>query len=385
MNNDKAQAVHACRYLAEYYVQSFFPGLADQAYKNKVEEVTRMLANTQMPTKEGAEQVDHRTLYAGLYGNESFFDQTAGPLRQLITSAIEQSNLNLEDDKAAQDFYKKVVMFTAVTRGAIAQVADKLIVADDNHFGKPMEIPPLAEPFDATFNESQIYLARWLASDAYPSDLNNYEELKLEAAPNAGKSSPLGCIVEANGSIYHSFLNMLFSGSGLFKECMDEARRLRENPNDPKAPKDPEAQKAFTEAMKKFMYTWSQSSTCERGQAAMLMMLVDSMAKYAGCEFQRPEIPEKVKTTLAELSKKFPDQEKIKGTETDNGYTAHIQPRAWAEAPSAEIPRKNDEKWLQDFYYHPDVFALHMPSFAAFSERYPCTFIPIGGNQSQAG
>jgi hypothetical protein len=49
-----------------------------------------------------------------------------------------------------------------------------------------------------------------------------------------------------------------------------------------------------------------------------------------------------------------------------------------------DCERKNDEKWLQDFYYHYDVFALHMPSFKMFDERYKCEFVPLPANETPA-
>jgi hypothetical protein len=52
-----------------------------------------------------------------------------------------------------------------------------------------------------------------------------------------------------------------------------------------------------------------------------------------------------------------------------------IKPTAEGEEPVAS--QRNDKRFLEDLYYHFDVFALHMPSCAAFSERYDCSFVPI--------
>jgi hypothetical protein len=298
---------------------------------------------------------------------------------------MEEGKFNLEDDAAVQDFYEKVVMFTSMARSIAAVAAN----TTQESFGKPCEEPSvLNEPFHCTFNESQIYLARWLAANEYPADPNNCKGLELgnltPPRPIRGsytKGCLLGGRILNDGMVGHSQLNMFAGGSDLFRECMAEARRLKENPN------DSEAHEAFTEAMKKFMYVWSQSSTCYRGQAAMLMMFVDSMAKYAGCEFQRPEVPEVAKTTLKQLSERFPDRGKVEGSETENGYTSrkiireYRNDQVFREIVN-DFNRKNDEKFLRDLYYHFDVFALHMPSFATFSERYPCTFVPIGENQN---
>jgi hypothetical protein len=129
--------------------------------------------------------------------------------------------------------------------------------------------------------------------------------------------------------------------------------------------------------MKKFMYTWSQSSTVSRGGAAILMMLVDGMAKYAGCQLKRPEVPQEARLALQQLTERFPDKnKKVKGSETDTGYKVRIR--------QFDVPRKNDETWLQDLYYHYDVFALHMPSFAAFDERYKCEFVPLQAAETPA-
>jgi hypothetical protein len=187
---------------------------------------------------------------------------------------------------------------------------------------------------------------------------------KLKESDCVFHENSLEYVLYVDGNVQHAPLNMLFIGSDLFKECMEEAKRLKENPN------DSEALAAFTQAMKKFMYTWSQSSTCFRGQAAMLEMLVDSIAKYAGFELKRPEVPEAAQTALAQLTEKFPDNDPRKpGTETGTGYTVRIR--------GSNVPRKNDKKWLQDFFFHYDVFALHMPNFQTFDERYKCEFVPL--------
>jgi hypothetical protein len=89
----------------------------------------------------------------------------------------------------------------------------------------------------------------------------------------------------------------------------------------------------------------------------MLMMLVDRMTKYAGCQLKCPEVPEVAKTTLSQLTQSFPDGDKIEGSETDTGYTVKLRPyKSHTETRETkgrlyDVPRKNNEKWLQDFYY----------------------------------
>ncbi|MDR0740773.1 MAG: hypothetical protein LBF34_03630 [Puniceicoccales bacterium] len=428
------------QYIAETYIDLFFPEITKGSqYISKMAEIEQRLIN------ERNEQADLRTLTPGNYGDESFFQQTAGPLRQLITDAFEHQALDTDNDSEVQIFFEKIVHFSAIARGAIAAVTnsenmerfgdlarplygtsdtfkaqfkqsnslynDSLIyllhpqASDDiqklkaqlnaqlrMHFFIDYDmISPneslhgyanyIGEPFDISFSESQNYLARWLATDLYPLDPSQWDTLKLGQQANSDyqKRSQFGCAVRGNGYVDHSYLSMLHVGSGIFKECMEEAKRLKENQN------DPEALAAFTQAIKKFMYTWSQSTTCDRGQAAMLMMLVDSMAKYAGCQLKRPEVPEEARTALAQLTERFPDSNKIEGSETETGYAVRTQRRnARGEkcGESIDILRKNDEKWLQDLYYHYDVFALLMPSFAAFDERYKCEFVPLPTNET---
>jgi hypothetical protein len=226
-----------------------------------------------------------------------------------------------------------------------------------------------------TFSESQIYLARWLASDKYPSDPSQCESLQLgkQKENDYQRQSPFGCTVFGDGHIMHPAKSMISIGSGLFNECIEEAQHLRENPN------NLEAQVAFTQAIKKFVYTWSQSTTYLRGQAAVLTILVDSIAKYAGFKLKRPEVPEEVRTTLRQLTERFPDKTpKVEGSETETGYTVQLN----INGKDDEFNRKNDEKWLQDFFFHYDVFALHMPSFRRFDERYKLKLVPINPNEA---
>jgi hypothetical protein len=365
------------RCIAAFYVQLFFPEITPKEYANKVAEIERILANA------GSGQTDHRTFIDNIYGNEDFFNQTADPLRQLIIFAIEkgfkQDTLDLESHTAVQDFYIKIVMFIAAARGIIATVADSLC---SEFFGE-INLLPLAEggeSFDAKFSKSQIYFTKWLASEYSEISPNKYlqkealdtfsdVELRLPNIFKRAYRSTLGCSMLENGFIIRTSLNMFFIGSVLFKECIEKANRLKETPNNPKA------RTAFTQAMKKFIYTWSQSSTCYRGQAAMLMMLVDSIAKYAGFKLKRPKTPQKVRAALAQLSERFPDTDP-RTNETDIGYTVPII--------GFDVERRKDEKWLQDFYYHYDVFAMHMPSFEVFDKRYPCEFVPLQENETPA-
>ncbi|MDR2371926.1 MAG: hypothetical protein LBD60_02140 [Puniceicoccales bacterium] len=369
---DKVQG--GCECIAKAYVGSFFPELKGEELTRKEAEIKQMLANG------GSQQVDHRPLIAGLYGNEGFFNQVSGPLRQLIANtldeALQRGKLDLSDNASVQAFFEKIVIFSTTARGAIAVVVGS---PEAELFGHP-EYPagdPLCEQFDLYFSESQIYLARWLTSDVYPTNPYNAnpegrETLKLgDMSPKLIPPNQLGCRLYSAGGVAHAPLNMLFVGDSLFKECLEEAKRLKENPE------DPEALAAFTQAMKKFMYTWSQSSTCRRGGAAVLAMLVDSMAKYAGFQLKRPEVPDEARTALARLTEEFPDRSrKVARSETGTGYSVGIL--------GGEVPRKNDETWLKDFYYHYDVFALHMPSFKTFDERYPCEFVPIPTDETSA-
>jgi hypothetical protein len=104
-----------------------------------------------------------------------------------------------------------------------------------------------------------------------------------------------------------------------------------------------------------------------------------------------------LQTTLAQLTERFPDRGKIEGSETETNYTSEVfEPYILTgnkkedligkkmEGEFYDYKRKKDEKWLQDFYYHYDVFALHIPSFAIFDALYPCTFVPIEGNETSA-
>jgi hypothetical protein len=112
-DSDKAQC--ARNQMAELYVQSFFPGIINPDERSaKVKEIETILVNSEN------EQAEHRTLTVGVYGNEGFFNQVATPLRQLITSALEQNMPNLGDlrdlrdlgdlgdDAAVQAFLKKL-------------------------------------------------------------------------------------------------------------------------------------------------------------------------------------------------------------------------------------------------------------------------------------
>jgi hypothetical protein len=339
--------------IAESYVKTFFPNLEEQKYKSKVAEIEQMLAQG------GSDQVDHRTFTTGLYGDQNFFQQTAGPLRELITSAIERSELNLGDGAATQELFEKIVKFSSVARGAVAMVAEPQ-GKDVKNFGLPITNFTLGEPFNKAFTKLQIAFARWLASNEYPTLPNDCQTLQLKQLYNSEMAyiNALGNEVLQHGFITHSYLNMMLRGSDIFRECIGEARRLKENPD------DPEALAAFTQAMKKFMYTWSQSAICYRGQAAMLMMLVDSMAKYAGVQLKRPEVPEnaqemmqqivnrageEIKTLEAKIQKGLSDQEQaeiqsldaeIKSLkEKDNELFEEVKPFFTREF---EIPKEID-------------------------------------------
>jgi hypothetical protein len=411
------------RCIAEVYVHSFFPEITQKSqYESKIAEVEQILAN------EGNEQIDHRKLFTGLYGDEGFFNQTAAPLRQLLADAFEHQVLDTDNDWEVRNFFEKIIQFSAIARGAIAAVTnsknmEKFGMRIEPQYGSlrffqeqfeendiPYEesmlyplhpqtsddvenlktqlrydrsdqllglVKCIGEPFHITFSESQIYLARWLASDPDPSNPNQWDALKLGQLTNDSyqKESSFGCTVDGNGHVHHNSLNMLYVGNGIFKECMEGAKRLKEDPN------DPEALAAFTQAIKKFMYTWSQSSTYSRGQAAMLMMFVDSIAKYAGFQLKRPEVPEETRTALAQLTERFPDRDKVEGDETETSYPVPIE----KEGELISWERKKDEKWLQDLYYHYDVLALLMPSFEVFDKQYQCEFVPSPRNEPPAG
>ncbi|MDR2371927.1 MAG: hypothetical protein LBD60_02145 [Puniceicoccales bacterium] len=429
--DDKAE--YGRQYIAEVYIDLFFPEITDESqYASKFAEIKQRLIN------ESHEQADLRTLTPGGYGNESFFNQTADPLRQLIAEAFERQVFDLDDDFEMQIFSERIVQFSTIIRAIIAAVANS---ENMESFGEIMtptygtpdifgillerkglphdeiplrSIPPstpdvmqklraqanrqfrdvflidydiirpneplyeynscVREQFNFIFSEPQSYLARWLAADSYPLDSSQWDALKLGQRTNRAyqKQSPFGCVVNGNGSVKHSHLSMLYVGSDIFKDIMKAAKHLKENPE------DPEALAAFTQAIKKFMYTWSQSSTCHRGQAAILMMLVDSMAKYAGFQFKRPEVPDEARTALAQLAERFPDRDRVEGDETETTYAIQTE----VNGELMRWRRNKDEKWLQDLYYHCDVFALLMPSFEAFDERYLCEFVPLPTNET---
>jgi hypothetical protein len=77
-------------------------------------------------------------------------------------------------------------------------------------------------------------------------------------------------------------------------------------------------------------------------------MIVDGIALYAGFRLERPEVPEEARIAFTQLIEEV-------------GFD-------W---------RQENKKFLQDFYYHYDVFAMHMASFKKFAERYPCKLVPI--------
>ncbi|MDR0740772.1 MAG: hypothetical protein LBF34_03625 [Puniceicoccales bacterium] len=351
-SDDKAQCSRKC--IAETYIDLFFPEITKGSqYISKVAEIEQILVNKRNT------QADLRTFTAGCYGNENFFKQTAIPLRQLITNvlkvALERDKLDLSNNAAVQAFWEKIVIFLATARNAVAMVAGS---NNMQYFGIPMDEGFLVESFHNIFSPAQVRLVHWLASKDYTTLPEDWEMLQPK-----NYTTVLETQVTDRGHIFHSKQNMLFIGNCIFKECMEEANHLKKNPS------NPEALAAFTQAMKKFMYIWSQSSTCHRGQAAILAMLADSIVKYAGFQLKRPEIPEEVRIALAQLTERFPESGKVEGSETETGYTV------WARG--VNFPRKKNEKWLQDLYYHCDVFALLMPSFEAFDERYKCEFVPI--------
>jgi hypothetical protein len=239
---DKVPCGYRC--IAEIYVQSFFPEITLKEYVSKITEIEQILTNG------GNEQVNHRTLTAGIYGNEDFFNQVSGPLRQLIADtldeALEHGQLDLTDNAAVQAFFEKIVIFSATARGTIAAVAG----SDNTYkFGNPVDpnIPDniLTERFSNFFSESQTYLARWLTSDVYPaspydSNPEGHEALKLgdrnlKESDGILHENQLGYGLDSLGNVQHAAKNMLFIGDGLFKECMEEAKRLKENPDDPEA------------------------------------------------------------------------------------------------------------------------------------------------------
>jgi hypothetical protein len=377
-SRNKTACARKC--IAEFYVQAFLPRLMWK--RSKVAEIEQILAN------ENNEQVDHQIFnIAEYYGDQNFFNQTAAPLRQLIADAIgkafEQGELERIDGDAMKIFFKKMVMFVAIARAAIA-----IVVKSGGLFGIPYDWTSdiARSPFDVIFSPAQIRFAQWITSDDYPTSPNEtsfegkvalYEEAKdpqnslnLVKNPEIAYRTSFGERISKSGHIFHPIQSMFFVGSGVFRECMVTAKYLKETPDDSKA------LAAFTQAMKKFIYIWSQSATCWRGQAAMLMMLVDSIAKYASCKFKHPEVPEAAKIALAQLTQKFPDLGLIEGSETETDYVTYAI-SYFHDLHRREVRRKKDEKFLQDFYYHYDVFAIHMTNFKRFNERYPCAFVPI--------
>jgi hypothetical protein len=111
-----------------------------------------------------------------------------------------------------------------------------------------------------------------------------------------------------------------------------------------------------------------------------LEIAIDSIAKYAGCRFKQPEIPEGQKNKLKYLSDNIPDPEswsrddkerktyEVRGMFYDDGSD---KPKAYTSN------RRDNERFLDDIYRHYDVFALLMPSYERFAELYQCTLVPI--------
>jgi hypothetical protein len=314
-------ADEGCGRIAEAYVQLFFSGLTGRERDEKVEEIRKIIAN------ESNEQADTRKLRLVGYGDEVFFDRTAAPIRQLIAAALENPDLSGDEN-----LFENIVKFCSMARAVIADVTGS---EHCEHFGQPSTVEDnhgIPEAFERQFTPAQNALCLELSGGQFNGDSECISVLNASLCKS--------------GEIIHSAGNMLFMGGGLFKELHETAKYLRDNPNNPKALED------FTKAAKNFIYAWAQSSTCNRGQAAMLMMIIDGMAKYAGCKFVRPEVPEMAKTRLAELSEQIP---------TENRNAEH----------------KTSEIFLQDFYRNPDVPALYAQSFGRFDETYQCTFVPI--------
>jgi hypothetical protein len=371
----------SCECIAKAYIELGLLIVDDDVpviYDSFLEEIKQILANG------SDEQADHRAFTAGIYGNEDFFKQTAGPLRQLIADAIEgtlnSGELKLADDESVQAFFRKVMTFSAVARGVVA-VAANPDSQDSSYFGyafnsfdervdkRGVKANQMKDPFGADFSLSQATFVRWLISDEYP---NPDACLSLQPGKSSIPSvSESGCSLDGDGNVTHAAISMLIIGENLFAECIETAKYLKENPD------NQEALAAFTLAMKKFIYAWSQSSTFYRGQAAILEMLVDGIAKYAGFQIKQPEIPEAAKTALRQLTHKFPDMDpRVEGSKTSMGYTVQVE-LFYTKGKPQNVKRKNDEKFLNDIYNHPDVFALLMPSFERFAELYQCTFVPI--------
>ncbi|MDR0418008.1 MAG: hypothetical protein LBH08_01050 [Puniceicoccales bacterium] len=221
--------------------------------------------------------------------------------------------VNKSDKADLQDFYERIVMFCATARGVIAQVADS---EDMDYFGLPVKNcnTCLVESFSNTFNPAQIYFAHLVASE---NDHTNPENGKT-FQPKEHETS-LGSKITEYGHIFHSKKNMMLVGGDLFRECIETAKYLKENPN------NQQARTNFTQALKKFIYVWSHSSTFKRGQAAVLEILIDGLAKFTGSQVKRPEVQEKEKTVLTQLNETFPDAGNII-SKTETSYNVLTYP-----------------------------------------------------------
>jgi hypothetical protein len=310
-------------------VQLFFSELTGREQEDKVRKIKDILAN------EGNERTDTQTFTPRVYGNEDFFKQTAAPIRQLIADALENPDLSGDEN-----LFKNIVKFCSMARAVIADVTGSM---KKEAFGTP-DLGGLGEPFYDTFSPAQVAFAREFAGKGQLGEL----------------TSVLGGKLQVGGGIIHSWGNMLLMGGGLFREFHETTKYLRENPNDPKALED------FTKAAKNFIYAWAQSSTCERGQAAMLMMIIDSMAKYAGCQFMRPEVPEMAKTRLAELSEQIPDKQRITSEMCVKLDSAREQ------MATARLPQL-DKQFGRNFpeFHRKKLVSRHAARLQALTQEYP--------------
>jgi hypothetical protein len=166
MAHEKAE--HGLWHIAKSYADFFFSELNSKEQENKCTEVLQILINGRN------NPIDHQTLTANACGNEDFSEQVFDPIRQLIANAIgealERGRLNLSDNAAVQDFFEKIVIFSAIVQGVIVAVTDS---DNMNNFGMPMDINCLDLSIDIISDSPQARYMQWMRSRNSP-EINDF-------------------------------------------------------------------------------------------------------------------------------------------------------------------------------------------------------------------
>lgn len=256
---------------------------------------------------------------AYLSQNNDLFDKISTSIVWLLMHAFEIHCSEEHSQDQFREFWNRVLHWTSMARAAITLLSTENI--------------PLGYEKDTNQGFSGLFTTRPL-QEPWPLSRQLDAMWKYFGWDGADSSSRYGGMLShGHIRVSHSEAHASTIAFDSFQEAFYFAYRLKCSEND-------DSQR-MVNILLPFIYDMSWSSTCERGQAAMMNWVIHALALWAGYEITLPDESNPIfANTLQALNDKLPTE------------------------------REKNLSFLRKYYSQPDVIALCCPTLEIFQQYY---------------